>query len=519
MRAFYVGVSLDIFLDVAVDLRGEHDIDPVYWSTTSKFEEKIVQKFPNVCFHDVISAAHGFPPKCISLNNGYRKLGEDILEEYATTQNVLMEMMMTRADPGGGFSYYEFSHYFHQYLASGLELIEKLQPDVWISVASPHLMYDYVLYEIFQKNNITCIILTDTVVPGRLYIVDKLKDASRTIKKEYLQLQKDGEDVKNVPKDILEYLRKVRGNYEDGVPYTSVMHYKETEQNYFSEAEARKRINSELHSLKKKIRQYTYSEIFRKKTQAPLHYYKEQDVRWEMSFLSRQSYDKVRLNLLINRRRLIDKYDSYSKVPDLDEKFVYIPLHWQPESTSVPDGGRLSDQLFLVKLLHASLPEGVKVYVKECPAQFEWHRGSFARPDWYYDELARLPNVTLIKLDISTYTLIDYSLCVLTLTGTAGFEALCRGKPVLLGGDVIWYKDAPGVYRVKSAIDMKRAIESILVDTSVDARQFELFLTAFGQSTFRCVAYQNKLDYLSFDKEENKRELIRAVLSRTSAVP
>jgi hypothetical protein len=65
----------------------------------------------------------------------------------------------------------------------------------------------------------------------------------------------------------------------------------------------------------------------------------------------------------------------------------------------------------------------------------------------------------LIPFNLDTFKLIDNSCAVATLTGTVGFEAICRGKPVITFG-LAPFRNAPGAipvgdhYSTKDAVDL-----------------------------------------------------------------
>ncbi|WP_407942857.1 capsular polysaccharide export protein, LipB/KpsS family [Marinobacter similis] len=68
---------------------------------------------------------------------------------------------------------------------------------------------------------------------------------------------------------------------------------------------------------------------------------------------------------------------------------------------------------------------------------------SFRHPD-FYRILASMRGVALVDERMASFDLIDESEAVVTLTGTVGFEALCRGTPVIVMGDAA-YRSYPGV--------------------------------------------------------------------------
>lgn len=121
------------------------------------------------------------------------------------------------------------------------------------------------------------------------------------------------------------------------------------------------------------------------------------------------------------------------------ERYVYFPLHLQPELTTAAQGGLYADQLLAVEALSAWMPKGCAIYLKENPKQTEKQRGPH-----FYQRLRALPNVRLLGRQESSPDLIRNCVGVATITGTAGWEALFYGKPVLVFG-AAWYREFPGV--------------------------------------------------------------------------
>ena len=121
-------------------------------------------------------------------------------------------------------------------------------------------------------------------------------------------------------------------------------------------------------------------------------------------------------------------------------KYVYFPLHLQPELTTDPLGGFFGDQALAIEQLRTKLPSDVAIIVKENPKQsFEWRSKDF------FKRIQRLNNVFFVDSNINTYSLLRHAQAVATVTGTAGWEAVIAGKPAIVFG-AAWYKKLPGVF-------------------------------------------------------------------------
>lgn len=176
-------------------------------------------------------------------------------------------------------------------------------------------------------------------------------------------------------------------------------------------------------------------------------------------------------------RELIKAYDLRSKPADFSKKYVYFPLHYQPECTSNPMGGGYYNQAVPIRILSACLPEDVYLYVKEHPTQ-----NYGARKTEFYDELLAIPRVVLIDRTTSSFELIKNCVACSSLTGTAGWETLFYQKPFLMFG--YWVTMfAPGVYHVRTKEECKQALEKILHGRrAVTLKDIRLFFKAMDES-------------------------------------
>lgn len=151
-----------------------------------------------------------------------------------------------------------------------------------------------------------------------------------------------------------------------------------------------------------------------------------------------------------------DFYEKVSELPKPGEKYIYFALHYQPEATSNPlGGGAYTDQIFPLQILCRSIPKDMHVYVKAHPAQLAFFGGIS-----YYQDMLRMPQVRLLKMECSTYELIKNAFAVASLTGTACWESQFYGVPAILFG--YSYKNAsPLAYHVRTVKECEQAIRDI----------------------------------------------------------
>jgi len=161
------------------------------------------------------------------------------------------------------------------------------------------------------------------------------------------------------------------------------------------------------------------------------------------------------------KRKLYDSYKrAVSPLPSRDVTTVVFFMHYQPERTSMPEGGRYAQQWLIIRAIAMSIPNDWVLLVKEHPSSFmgEYHRAY--RSPILYSEIASLDNVRLVPIEEDTFSLIDRSVAVATITGTVGMQALIRGKPVLIFGTAP-YRGAFGAFPISNLQDVRDAFGDI----------------------------------------------------------
>ncbi len=151
-----------------------------------------------------------------------------------------------------------------------------------------------------------------------------------------------------------------------------------------------------------------------------------------------------------------------TKDPDLKKKFVYFPLHFQPEMSTYPLGGKFYDQAYALEVLSDILPDDCYIYVKENPYQNE-----FFREDGFFQRIKNIPNLIIVPITMNTHVLIKHSIFTATITGTSGWESITTGKNVVVFGNA-WYSCLPGVFNYKTGLNYND-----IIDYNIDANELD----------------------------------------------
>jgi hypothetical protein len=154
-------------------------------------------------------------------------------------------------------------------------------------------------------------------------------------------------------------------------------------------------------------------------------------------------YGRTKFRVLINsindalkthfREKFIEKFFSKT-IPDLN--FVFYPLHLEPEQTLLINAPFFTNQLEIIRNIVKSLPLGYKLLVKEQSAMVtrNW------REIGWYKQLMQIPNVILIHPSLPPDELLKKCSLVITINGSAGFDAAFFGKPSIVFRDVVYSK-------------------------------------------------------------------------------
>lgn len=140
------------------------------------------------------------------------------------------------------------------------------------------------------------------------------------------------------------------------------------------------------------------------------------------------------------------------KPVDYSKKYVYFPLHLQPELTTSTLGGIYCDQMLALERLSEIIPNDWIIYVKENPKQTECRRDKL-----FFERFKFLDNVQLVPMEENSLELIRHSQFISTITGTAGWEALVENIPVLVFGKA-WYKNFEGVFEYNKDLNIQSII-------------------------------------------------------------
>jgi len=203
---------------------------------------------------------------------------------------------------------------------------------------------------------------------------------------------------------------------------------------------------------------------------------RKNDLRWPAShywnYLGHWGMVRVKLGFALSRYRVRKKLREVTNDKPLPENFIYFPLHYQPERTTVPEAGLWQNQILLIHVLAEFCgqynEEQLSVVVKEHPRQGIGDlRQALFRSAEFYELISQLPNVRLVGAEFDSSTLIGNARVVATPNGSSAWEALLLGVPSITTA-ITWHSNCRASPSVGNQIDIPSVLCSLLKMTRFD---------------------------------------------------
>ncbi len=222
------------------------------------------------------------------------------------------------------------------------------------------------------------------------------------------------------------------------------------------------------------VRHATTSSLLRELIYMPVHCLKEiSRGRWPGLDVARLSF-----KVWIAWRRIFAGRRWFSPSDDLPSSFVYFPLHVDPEASTMVLSPWHTDQLAVIEALAKAVPTQMQLVVKEHAPMLG------RRPRGFYRQIAKMPRVTLLGPNHSTFELIKRAHVTAVITGTAAWEAIQLGKRALIVGDSPFLPIAEGIVHEQDLSRIHLAIRSLLSSPPASDRTLSLYIAAMLAESF-----------------------------------
>ena len=161
-----------------------------------------------------------------------------------------------------------------------------------------------------------------------------------------------------------------------------------------------------------------------------------------------------------------------------DEKFIFFPLITEPERSLLIAAPFYTNLIELVTHIAKSLPVGYKLYVKD-------HQSMDTR-DWrsfsFYKKIMNLPNVKMLHHAIHPKNILPKCSMVITVGGTAGFEAAFYQKPTISFVDTL-YSPLKSVKILNNIKELPQLIQKQL-NMKFDLSDLNNFVSVLEKNSF-----------------------------------
>jgi hypothetical protein len=492
MKIFYCVSELSDWIDVASYFERENNWEPLLWLTTKKNREYLKSKFPTLSTIDFFEANRGNLDS-IKLQKKI-PLCQDTLTQYLKYEKIVLKMMDRMDATAYSFNYTQRVQLYYNILEFILNYIEKNQPDIIIFAETPHSVFTYLLYAVAVENSIEILRFSPTHIDGKTFIISSLDSKPKEFDKVYLEIA----SKQYISQEVEDYLAKINHRYDNAVPY-----YMKNIINANSRNLSHKLLLSFLKSI-----EYLFK--FKKRE----GYYKIKNRTIRDSF-SNQNLAFSFFRGTIYKIKLQKEYEKYVKLSlnsfDLNKKFIYFPLQYQPEKSTSPEGEFFSDQFLAINMLSKLSQGRFEIYLKEHISQFSPKlKGEQGRVLDFYRELSLLDGVVFVDVKVDSFTLIDKSIAVSTITGTAGFESVVRSKPSIIFG-YPWYRDCHGIFFVKNIKLLREFLDQILDGYKVDSKRVKYFLESIFQLSREIYINPSNLIARRDSRHNNQKSIIKLI--------
>ncbi|MBI4799416.1 MAG: hypothetical protein HY794_11970 [Desulfarculus sp.] len=419
VRALYTECNQPMWVEVASRMQQLCGWRPVYWTGLAQTRELVAQRWPQAVPHCKLEAIRGLPAPALA-HLPPHPLDQPLLEELAGCEGMVLRML-DRMDPRGSLGLRERLDLYYRYLGYWLAVLEHLKPQVAFFPIAPHMAYDYLLYGLCRRQGIPTLMLEQALITSLLYPISRFEDQDNPVTRAYARLLAldQGQEPKLSPA-AREHLEALAGPYQAPFYVTRMEKSGPTPSPAALWQGLKNAPRRALDGGKRAWRILSQP--------APVNYVKVKGRPFQGRPISHLGFEYYRWLGRRKKARLKALYQGLANPPNLEAPYVYLPLHYQPEMSTMPTGGYYEDQRVLAGLLAACLPPG-------------WR-------------------------------------------GQAAWEAVNRGKPALTFGHC-WYRGCEGILHVTSQAQARAALERVAQGFQVDRRKVRLFAQAVEQAAVR----------------------------------
>ena len=490
-RVFFVEFALPIWLRIAQDMQARYQITPVAWTAMEYMHKDFETTFPGALFLNLADVKRNvFPASLTHLEHG--PFDQHCRHVWDSMSQLIYDQFH-RWDRSGDFTTLQRTEHFYEALVFWNALIEELKPDAIFFRCAPHAIYDLIILGLARSRGLRTAMIHHTNIEPYLYTVADI-NRGRNLLVEGLMLSRwereAGRKVEEgeLSEDSKTSLKNLSRKYSEAVPWYTV-----SSLNVLNEGWSRRRIMESVREIIRYFRQDfkewakqtkdTGKSLINTGSMAKEPGRSLKDSYFGRFTRTRHGIQRLREKYLTRKLHLFYNSIATWSSADPPTPFVYLALGFQPEATSNPHADIFTQQLLMVNSVANALPTGWTLVVREHPGQVNWEFvGYLCRSRNFYSMLSKMPNVRLAPLALDPFMLIDAAEAVAVLVGTTGWQAIVRGKPVLVFGD-IWYDRCEGAFRVQGYEDCCQALQTISQGFQINRQKVVEYVKSLEEST------------------------------------
>lgn len=419
------GKTLEIFLDVADSLSDQGEIrDPIFFVSDSEHFEKvkslrgkkIADQYRFIKEWEIFRRGLELKPDLDYLLAFEHRFADPVLWNAAIADRRLSlgKKASFVQDYSSRYSHDQTLSILEQTARSLIDAFDQAKPELVVGFICVTVA-DYLAFLISRERGIPFVNLRPTRVKNFFVAGTTVTEPSENIRaayqKNYRALTSGAEVDEVAHKDALDF---VRGLQEGPAMYEGVIPA--------STLKTRKKSKYSIIQRVKGLTGSIVTSIARDTRNLIANQYADNYYRPGVYWLFMQKYLKPKRLRQINS--LSSDWLEICGMP-----FAFFPLHKEPEVTMLVYGRHCLNQIEVIRNLAYSLPAGMKLVVKEHPVAVGYRAKS------YYEAILSIPNVLMLNPAVSSEVVIPSAQIVVVVSGSIGFEAVVKRKPVLTLGD------------------------------------------------------------------------------------
>lgn len=448
-------------------------VDKCYCTIPDALIRKGIEKNEKIEYWRLEDFEHDIRYKYLEDINSIPALDKALLEDMLPFESMCIKLGRRRSNYPT-VEYEEEKMNYHIALRFWAHIIRDT-PISWIYMDTmPHYQFTYIIYGLSKIYSIPILISSTNSISSSMLFSNSIENQGDDIAQIFHSL--DSSLKYELKGEFKNYFTKYSGKIEDL--------NEERDKSKFMKKEKKKAVNylfgehiglkGVFYPQKRQLTIYLSARFIRKN----MEWYEShrEYFRWIRRSSNAIKYYLRHISLTTK------EYDNNAEIPDYNKRFIYFALQLTPEETTMPRAGVFSEQYTSIQIIaRAAEKRGIQVYVKE-------HFVQGLREKSFYELIASIPNVVLIKTEVKSFQLIEKCVAVATQTGTCILEGVLQNKPAIVVGDGYIWKDLPGLYPVRNESECERVIMKIENGASISKDDLKRYFYAIqvASSFFYC---------------------------------